>query len=100
MSIKIKLQNIIKNSLPVNMEVDKIIIDIPKDKKNGDYSTNVAFLLTKELKSNPMSIASIIKENIKDEMIDRVEIANPGFINIYLSKEYLLSNINVILENK
>lgn len=97
MSIKSTLQNIIKNSLPVDMDIDKIIIDVPKDKKNGDYSTNVAFLLTKELKSSPMNIASIIKDKITDDMIERVEIANPGFINFYLSRDFLLSNINVIL---
>ena len=98
MSIKSKLQNIIKNSLPIEIDVDKIIIDVPKDKKNGDYSTNVAFLLTKELKSSPINIANEIKDKINDEMIERVEVANPGFINFYLSKEFLLSNINVILE--
>ena len=97
MSIKSKLQNIIKNSLPVDIDINKIIIDIPKDKKNGDYSTNVAFLLTKELKSSPMNIANDIKDRINDEMIERVEIANPGFINFYLSREFLLSNINVII---
>ena len=99
MSIKRRLQNIIKNSLPIDMDLDKIIIDIPKDKVNGDYSTNVAFLLTKELKSSPMNIASAIKDKINDSMIDRVEVANPGFINFYLSREFLLSNINVILES-
>lgn len=98
MSIKSKLQNIIKNSLPVDIDADRIVIDIPKDKKNGDYSTNVAFLLTKELKSSPMDIAGMIKDKIRDEMIDRVEVANPGFINFYLSKEFLLSNIDVIIK--
>ena len=98
MGIKNKLQYIIKNSLPVDMDVDKIIVDIPKDKKNGDYSTNVAFLLTKELKISPMEIANKIKDSISDKMIDRIEIANPGFINFYLSKAFLLDNINVILD--
>lgn len=98
MSIKSKLQNIIKNSLPIDMELDKIIIDIPKDKVNGDYSTNVAFLLTRELKTSPMVIANQIKDSISDDMIEKVEVANPGFINFYLSKEFLLSNINVILD--
>lgn len=97
MSIKNKLQNIIKNSIPVDMDLDKIVIEIPKDRKNGDYSTNIAFLLTRELKSNPMTIALDIKDKIKDEIIDRVEVANPGFINIYLSKDYLLNNINKII---
>ncbi len=97
MSIKSKLQCIIKNSLPVDIDVDKIVVDIPKDKKNGDYSTNVAFLLTKELKKSPMDIATSIKDKIKDDMIEQVEVANPGFINFYLSREFLLSNINVII---
>ena len=64
MSIKNKLQSIIKNSLPVDLEESRIVIDIPKDKKNGDYSTNVAFLLTKELKSSPINIANDIIKNI------------------------------------
>ena len=96
MSIKNKLQCIIKKSLPVDMDVNKIVIEIPKDKKNGDYSTNVAFLLTKELKSSPINIANDIIKNINDDMIDRIEVANPGFINFYINKDYLLNNINVI----
>ena len=98
MSIKNKLQSIIKNSLPIDLDINRIVIDIPKDKKNGDYSTNVAFLLTKELKKSPILIAEDIANNIKDEMIEKVEIANPGFINIFLSKKFLLDNINKILE--
>ena len=99
MSIKRKLQYIIKNSLPVDMDIDNIIIDVPKDKKNGDYSTNVAFLLTKELKSSPVNIANEIKDRINDKMIERVEVANPGFINFFLSREFLLNNINTILND-
>ena len=98
MSIKNKLQSIIKNSLPIDLDINRIVIDIPKDKKNGDYSTNVAFLLTKELKKSPILIAEDIANNIKDEMIEKVEIANPGFINIFLAKKFLLDNINKILE--
>lgn len=90
MSIKNKLQCIIKKSLPVDMDVNKIVIEIPKDKKNGDYSTNVAFLLTKELKSSPINIANDIIKNISDDMIDRIEVANPGFINFYINKDYYL----------
>ena len=99
MSIKNKLQCIIKKSLPIDVDLSRIIIDIPKDKKNGDYSCNIAFLLTKELKSKPMDIAGEIANKIDDDIIDRVEVANPGFINIYLSKNYLLSNINTILDS-
>ena len=96
MSIKNKLQYIIKKSLPIDVDISKIVIEIPKDKKNGDYSSNIAFLLTKELKSNPMVIANDIKNMINDKMIDRVEVANPGFINFYINKDYLLDNIDII----
>lgn len=97
MSIKNELQCIIKKSLPFDVDLSRIIIDIPRDKQNGDYSCNIAFLLARELKSNPMDIANDIKDKINDSIIDKVEVASPGFINIYLSKKYLLDNINTIL---
>ena len=100
MSIKQKIQGIIKTSLEKNnidFDLDKIIIETPKDTKNGDYSTNIALVLTKILKDNPMNIASKIVSEIKDESIEKVEIANPGFINIYLTKKVLLDEINKII---
>ena len=100
MSIKQKIQGIIKTSLEKNnidFDLDKIIIETPKDTKNGDYSTNIALVLTKILKDNPMNIANKIVSEIKDESIEKVEIANPGFINIYLTKKVLLDEINKII---
>lgn len=101
MSIKQKIQRIIKTSLEKNnidIELEKIIIETPKDNKNGDYSTNIALMLTKQLKDNPINIATTIKDEIKDEIIEKVEIAPPGFINIYLNKKTLLNEINKIIE--
>ena len=101
MSIKQKIQCIIKTSLDNNnieFDLNKIIIETPKDTKNGDYSTNIALMLTKILKDNPMNIASKIANEIKDDSIDKVEIANPGFINIYLNKQVLLDEINKIIK--
>ena len=101
MSIKQKIQGIIKSSLDnleVDVELDKIVIETPKEAKNGDYSTNIALVLTKILKDNPMNIASKIANEISDESIKRVEVAPPGFINIYLTKEVLLDEINKIIQ--
>lgn len=104
MSIKKELQQIIKHSLEksnIDFELDKIVIEIPKDENHGDYSTNVALLLTKVLKKNPLEIATLIKENINDSIIEKVEVAPPGFINIYLTKEKLESELaKIINENK
>lgn len=93
------LRDIIWKSVPWDIDKDNIVIDIPKDKNHGDYSTNVAFLLTKELKDSPLNIAKMISEKITDEIIEKVEAAPPGFINIYLSKKFLLSNINKIIDS-
>ena len=88
MSIKQKIQGIIKTSLEKNnieFDVEKIIVETPKDTKNGDYSTNIALVLTKILNENPMTIAAKIMDSISDDTIEKVEIAKPGFINIFLT---------------
>ena len=100
MSIKQRIQGIIKMSLEklnIDFDIDKIIIETPKDNKNGDYSTNIALLLTKILQDNPMNIASKIANEITDESIEKIEVAKPGFINIYLNKKTLLDEINKII---
>lgn len=106
MSIKNILQTIIKNSLnkienTEDISANNIVIEVPTKKENGDYSTNIALTLTKKLKQSPLQIAEIIKENIdKQDIIEEIKIANPGFINFYLKKDYLLNQINVILEEQ
>ena len=89
MSIKEEIKQIIAKSLDsLNIEYnsDEIIIDTPKLENNGDYSTNIALILTKKLKKTPLEIANLIKENINSNIFAKVEIASPGFINIYLKK--------------
>lgn len=102
MSIKKELQEIIKESLAKNnidYKVDNIVIETPKNTINGDYSTNIALVLTKIMHKNPMEIAESIKDNISNIIIDKIEIAKPGFINIFLSKERLQSEINNIIKS-
>ena len=70
--MKVILKQEIKKALTnigINEEVP-IIIDIPKDKNNGDYSSNIAMQLTKVLKTNPKDIANKIVENIDNENIN------------------------------
>jgi len=76
----------------------EITIEIPKNKENGDYSTNIALQLAKELKRNPLEIAKEISLNLNDSLIKKVTVAAPGFINFYVSNDYLLDNINEVIE--
>src|SRR6266516_6108898 len=59
----------------------------------GDYTTNAALSLAKELKKNPTSIAEGIKNFLLQEdreEIEKIDIVSPGFINIYLSEKYFV----------
>ncbi|MCB5689581.1 arginine--tRNA ligase, partial [Blautia wexlerae] len=69
---------------------------------HGDYSTNLAMQLTKLLKRNPRQIAEAIIEALDKENanIEKVEIAGPGFINLFLAKDAMTSIIKEVLEEK
>ena len=65
-----------------------VAIEQPKEKKFGDFATNIAMQLAGILKSNPREIAAEIKNNLLEMAeIDQVSIAGPGFINLKLSPE-------------
>lgn len=104
MSIKKELQQIIKASLDkinINLDESDIIIETPKDELHGNYSTNLSLILTKKLHKNPLEIANEIKNNINNKILEKIEVAPPGFINFYLTKDKLYEEINkIITENK
>lgn len=106
MSIKNMIKHMIKCSLTKLGNIDhlddiNVVVEVPSKKENGDYATNVALTLTKKLHKSPLEIAEQIVQNIdKQDIIDEVKIANPGFINFYIKKDYLLNQINVILDQK
>lgn len=102
MNIKEELTKSIEESLHklnIKDSVD-IIIEIPKNKDHGDYSTNIAFLLAKIKKTNPMTIAQELKDNITNKNIENITVLAPGFINFKMNKNYLVENINTILKEK
>lgn len=104
MNLKKIIKNIIFNALKeleIEYELEKIVIEVPKDRSNGDFSTTIAMQLVKMLKTNPREIAQKIVDIIKNNKeIKNVEIAGPGFINIYLNDEYVFSGISKVLEEK
>ena len=100
MDIKKDLKNIINESLSkMNIDGVSFIVEVPKNKENGDYSTNVAMEFTKVLRKNPREIAEEIVANIdKGNIIDRIVIAGAGFINFYINNSYLLKGIDEIIK--
>ena len=82
--------------------LDNINLEVPPDHFNYDLSTNVSLVLAKSNKLNPSNLAKDIKklllENIND--FEKIDIAGPGFLNIKLSKDGFVININNILKSK
>ncbi len=66
------------------------IVEIPANKANGDYSSNVAMAGARAFKKAPRMIAESIVNHLDltDTVFDRAEIAGPGFLNFFLSQKY------------
>ena len=79
-------------------ELPAFIVEVPKDKAHGDFATNAAMVLTKQAKMKPRDIAQAIVDSLDKEskLIEKVEIAGPGFINFYLSKSWIYDILPVV----
>lgn len=109
--MKAEIQKIIKNALfevkkaknwP-DFVVDEIVVDYPKNEQFGDYTTNIALVLAKKVGFGPMEIAESIKSEIESENLnefEKVEVAAPGYLNFYLSPQYLQSVLEKINSEK
>ncbi|KAA0257412.1 arginine--tRNA ligase [Deferribacter autotrophicus] len=100
------MENTIRSILESSLEkigvkdFDDFIVEVPKRSENGDFATNVALKLAKVLKKNPREIAEKIISFIEDnDVIEKVEIAGPGFINFFINKKFYENIIKNILEN-
>lgn len=85
-----------------NNNIEKVNFIVEKTKNNewGDFSTNIALVLAKSLKKNPMDLAKSISKNINSDKIKKIEVTNPGFINVFLSDNYYNNLIKEAIENK
>ena len=92
---------IAKGELPAelssNRALDEITLERPKNREHGDYATSIALALAKVAGKAPRQIAEIIATSLKSsEIIERIEIAGPGFINITLVKASQGAVVNAI----
>ena len=98
--MKSKLIEAIKKTLE-NLDItytNEIEISEPKDKENGQFSTNIAMKLASILKENPLNIANTITDNLSCENISKIEVKAPGFINFFVDEDYLFNMINEIIK--
>ena len=96
------LKNTIKETISdLSLEADDIHLEHPSDFAYGDYSTNVAMRIAKQIGENPKELAREITDKIREikiKEIEKVKVAGAGFINFYLSREFFTQSIKEILK--
>ena len=98
-NLKMMMKQAILAAFSLEVDLSFIVIELPKEKSHGDYATNVAMRLSKELKQNPKSIAEALLEQMDKASgnVSKAEIAGPGFINFFMDTTSMASIINDII---
>ncbi len=99
--MKEDIQEVVYKSLQaIDPKIDPrdypIEVDVPKRREFGDFATNIAFLLARDLGRNPRDIADMIIQNIPREekkLFKKVEIAGAGFINFYIKEHAIINKL-------
>lgn len=97
MSYKEKVKLEIKKTLSCDLDVE---VERPKIKGHGDLSTNIAMILAKQEKKNPLEIAENIKNKIDQKCFSQITVAKPGFINFSLNDNVLAESLTEVIKEK
>ncbi|CUB26225.1 Arginine--tRNA ligase [Bacillus subtilis] len=91
---------VLKAGLAEENQIPNVVLETPKDKTHGDYSTNMAMQLARIAKKAPRQIAEEIVSHFDKgkASIEKLDIAGPGFINFYMNNQYLTKLIPSVLE--
>ncbi|WP_302199470.1 arginine--tRNA ligase [uncultured Gemmiger sp.] len=82
-------------------DLPDFIVEIPADVKNGDVASNLAMTGARAFRKAPRQIAEAItaKLDLTDTLFSRVEIAGPGFINLFLGQAWFTSVLRAACQN-
>src|SRR3954469_13242409 len=70
---------------PEGIDFSRVVVEPPRDPSHGDMATNAAMVLAKDAKAKPRELADVIAERLRaDELVAKVDVAGPGFINLTL----------------
>ncbi|HTP91541.1 MAG TPA: arginine--tRNA ligase, partial [Xanthobacteraceae bacterium] len=74
------------NIIPLGIDQSRIQVDPPRDPSHGDMATNAAMVLAKDSGKNPRELAQAYAQQLRTQadLIEKVEVAGPGFINLTL----------------
>ncbi len=91
----------------VDMNVSDVIpqVSLSSSSDHGEFSSNVAMLLAKKIDKSPMEIAEEIKQKLithkpADNLLEKIVVVKPGFVNIYVNRAFLVSQLKYLLEGQ
>ena len=88
-----------EGALPEGIDLSRVVVEPPKDAAHGDMATNAAMVLAKEAKAKPRDLADKIADKLRaDPLIEKVDIAGPGFINLTLKPSAWFGALRSVLE--
>ena len=85
----------------LNYPETNIVVQLPKNPEHGDFATNLALQLAGKLDANPREIAQILSDKLKTDypdLVDSTDIAGPGFINISINKNAIITQLESVLQ--
>jgi arginyl-tRNA synthetase len=93
---------LVKDGLLPELELDTVTVSIPPNKHFGDFATNVAMVTASKAKRKPREIAESIKRSLESHagIFEKIEIAGPGFINIYLNPLLWVNELKDIVKQR
>jgi arginyl-tRNA synthetase len=84
--------------LPAGIDQSRVVVEPPRDADRGDMATNAAMVLAKDAGKKPRELADAISDRLRaDAMIDKVEVAGPGFINLTLKPAAWVDALRTVL---
>jgi arginyl-tRNA synthetase len=85
--------------LPAGIDQSRIVVEPPREAAHGDMATNAAMVLAKDARKKPRDLAEAIAEKLRaDDLVAKVEVAGPGFINLMLEPRAWTASLRAVLE--
>lgn len=83
---------------PAGTDFSRIVVEPPRDATHGDMATNAAMVLAKEARAKPRDLAEQIAARLRtDALIEKVDVAGPGFINLTLKPSAWTEALRTVL---
>src|SRR3954453_1131209 len=80
------------------LDASRVVVEPPRDPTHGDMATNVAMVLAKDAGKKPRELAELVAEKLRaDELIAKVDVAGPGFINLALKPEAWIGTLRATI---